>query len=84
MKHLRSSNLVFNRQDTVSVLCELPHGQDAVVGRGDDIILRRRIDGGDNTTNLRELLLQQAQHSGAQARARSLNSASIDLLSVGT
>lgn len=70
----KCTNLVFNRQDTVSVLCELSHGQNAIVGRGDDIILRRRIDGGDNSTHLRELFLQQAQDSGPQARARTSNS----------
>lgn len=80
----KSTNLVFNRQDTVSMLCELSHGQDAVVGRGDDIILCRRIDGGNNSTHLRELLLQQAQHSGPQARACTWNSRSMHLLSAVT
>lgn len=74
------TDLILYRQDTVGVLCELSHGQDAVVWRGDDVILRRRVDGGDNSTHLGELLLQQAQHSGPQSRARSSNPQLMHLL----
>lgn len=79
------TNLVFDRQDTVSVIRELPHGQDAVVRRRDDVVLGRRIDGGDDTTHLGELFLQQTQHFGSQARPRTskLEEQNISLMIVG-
>lgn len=66
---MTETNLVVDGQNAVRVLCEFSQSQDAVVGRDDDIIIHRWKDTGNDTRNLRELLLQQTQHSGPQAGA---------------
>lgn len=64
----RCTDLVLHRQHTVSVLRQLSHGQHAVVGRRDDIILCWRVHGSDNPGHPWEFFLQQAEHSGSQTR----------------